>query len=79
MVYQANAIPVRDNENKRAWNDGTSLYQPILLIMLATSICAHACSYLGHPNFLQIRASLFPRDTSDNQISCHKVFDMIVP
>jgi hypothetical protein len=58
---------------------GTPLYQPILLTVIETSLCARACSYLGHLKTLQIQVSLFPRDTSDNQIGYHKVSDMTTP
>jgi hypothetical protein len=55
------------------------MYRSILLIVLGTGLCARACFCLGHPNFLQIRVSLFTGGTTDNQIGCHKVSDMTVP
>jgi hypothetical protein len=51
--------------------------RPILLIMLKTGLCVRACFFLGHPKFLQIRVSWFPVGMDGDQISCHKVFDMI--
>jgi hypothetical protein len=46
VVYQANAVPVRDNKINR---HRTPLYRAILLAMLGTDLCARVCFYLAHP------------------------------
>jgi hypothetical protein len=53
--------------------------RPILLIVLKTGLCVRACFFLGHPKNLQIQVSWFPVGMGGDQISCHKVSDMIVP
>jgi hypothetical protein len=53
--------------------------RPILLIVLKTGLCVRACFFLGHPQILQIRVSWFPVGMSGDQISYHKVSDMIAP
>jgi hypothetical protein len=55
---------------------GMLLCHPILLIMLETGLCVHACFFLGHSKILQIRVSWFPVGMGDDQIGYHKVFDM---
>jgi hypothetical protein len=55
------------------------LCRPILLIVLITGLCVHACFFLGHPKILQIWVSWFPRGMGGDQIGCHKVSDMIAP
>jgi hypothetical protein len=56
---------------------GMLLCRPILLIVLETGLCVHACFFLGHPKILQIRVSWFPVGMGGDQIGCHKVSDMI--
>jgi hypothetical protein len=73
VAYHANAVPVKDNENKctRCW--------PVLLIVLRTGLCAHVCSFLGHPKTLRIRVFWSPVGMGDGQIGYHKVSDMTAP
>jgi hypothetical protein len=49
MAYEANAVPVRDNEIN---GHGMPLCRPILLTVLGTVLCARACFYLTHPKIL---------------------------
>jgi hypothetical protein len=58
---------------------GMLRFWPILLIMLRTGLFAHACSFLGHPNFLRIRVFWSPLGMRDGQIGYHKVSDMAAP
>jgi hypothetical protein len=58
---------------------GMPLYQPILLTVLRTGLCARVCFYLAHPKILQLQVSLFPGSMGGNQIGCHSVFDMTAP
>jgi hypothetical protein len=51
----------------------------LLLIVLETDLCVHACFFLGHPKILQIQVSWFHVGMGDDQIDCHKVSDMISP
>jgi hypothetical protein len=55
------------------------LCRPTLLIVLKTGLCARVCSFLDHPKILRIRVSWFPVGMGGDQISCHKVSDMIAP
>jgi hypothetical protein len=75
VAYHVNAVPVKDNENAH----GMLRCRPILLIVLRTGLCAHACSFLGHPKTLRIRVFWSPVGMGDGQIGYHKVFDMTVP
>jgi hypothetical protein len=58
---------------------GMPLYQPILLTVLRTGLCARACFYLADPKILQIQVPMFPGDMGGNQIGCHRVFNIIAP
>jgi hypothetical protein len=75
MAYQANAVPNRDSENKWTWNTSLSANSPN---------CArnyHMCScvfLLCSPENFVNSGILVPWGTSDNQIGCHRVFDMTV-
>jgi hypothetical protein len=53
--------------------------RPILLIVLKTGLCAHACYFLGHPKTLRIQVFWSPVGMGDGQIGCHKVSDMTAP
>jgi hypothetical protein len=55
------------------------LCRPILLIVLKTVLCVHACFFLGHPKILQIQVSWFPVGMGGDQIGYHYVSDMIAP
>jgi hypothetical protein len=55
------------------------LCRPILLIVLRTGLCVHTCFFLGHLKILRIRVSWFPVGMGGDQISYHKVSDMIAP
>jgi hypothetical protein len=57
VAYHANAVPVKDNENKRTRNASVSAN---LLIVLRTSLCVRACFFLGLLKILRIRVSWFP-------------------
>jgi hypothetical protein len=76
VAYHANAVPIKDNENKRTRNASG---RPILLIALRNGLCAHACSFLGHPKFLRIRVSGAPMGMGGGRIGYHKVSDMTAP
>jgi hypothetical protein len=76
VVYHANAIPVKDNENKRT---EMPLCRPTLLIVLKISLYVHVCSFLDHPKILRIRVSWFPVGMGGDQIGCHKVSDTTAP
>jgi hypothetical protein len=54
VAYHANAVPVKDNENKRT---RMLLCRSILLIVLRTGLYIHACFFLGHPKILKIWVS----------------------
>jgi hypothetical protein len=71
VAYHANAVPVKDNENKCMRNASH--------IVLRTGLCVRACFFLGHPKILRIRVSWFPGGMGGDQIGCHKVSDMIAP
>jgi hypothetical protein len=58
---------------------GMLMCRPILLIVLETGLCVHACFFLDHPKILQIWVSWFPVGMGGDQIGCHKVSDMIAP
>jgi hypothetical protein len=58
---------------------GMLLCRPILIIVLKTGLCVHACFFLGHLKILRIRVSWFPVGMDGDQIGCHKVSDMIAP
>jgi hypothetical protein len=79
VAYHANVVPVKDNENKRTHAHEMLLCWPILLIMLRTGLCVRMCFFLGRPKILRIRVSWFPGGMGGDQISCHKVSDMIAP
>jgi hypothetical protein len=52
VAYHANVVFVgtmKINEHEM------SLCRPILLIVLGTGLCVHACSYPGHPKISWIR------------------------
>jgi hypothetical protein len=53
--------------------------RPILLAMLRTGLCAHACSFLGHPKTLRIRVFWSPVGMGAGQTGYHKVSDMTAP
>jgi hypothetical protein len=55
------------------------LCRPILLIVLRTSLCVHACFSLGHLKILRTRVSWFPGGMGGDQIDFHKISDMIAP
>jgi hypothetical protein len=55
------------------------LCRPIPLTVLKIGLCVRACFFLGHPKILRIRVSWFPVGMGGDQISCHKVSDMIAP
>jgi hypothetical protein len=76
VVYHANAVPVKDNENKRTRNASMSANSPNCA--KNWPICSHVF-FLGHPKNLQIRVSWFSVGMGGDQIGCHKVSDMIAP
>jgi hypothetical protein len=76
VAYHANAVPVRDNENKRTRNASVSANSPNCA--KNWPMCC-ACSFLDHPKILRIRVSWFPVGMGGDQISCHKVSDTIAP
>jgi hypothetical protein len=53
--------------------------RPILLTVLRTGLCAHACSFLGHPKTLRIRVFWSPVGMEAGQTGYHKVSDMTAP
>jgi hypothetical protein len=55
------------------------LCRPILLIVLRTGLCVHACFLFGHPKILRNRVSWFSGGMGGDQIGCHKVSDTIAP
>jgi hypothetical protein len=76
MAYHANAVPVKDNENKRTRNASVSANSPNCA---KTDLCVRVCSFLGHPKILRIRVSWFPMGVGGGQIGYHKVSDMTAP
>jgi hypothetical protein len=76
VAYHANAIPVKDNENKRTRNASVSANSPNCA---RNWPCVHVCSFLGHPKILRIRVSWSPVGMGGGQISCYKASDMTVP
>ena len=78
MAYHVNAVPVKDNENKRT-RIGMLRCRPILLIVLRTGLYAHTCSLLGHPKILRIRVFWSPVGMGDGQNGYHKVSYMTAP
>ena len=53
--------------------------RPILLTVLRTGLCAHACSFLGHPKTLRIRVLWSPVGMGDSQTGYYKVSNMTAP
>lgn len=51
----------------------------IPLIVLRIGLCAHACSFLGHPKTLRIQVFWSHVGMGDGQIGYHKVSDMTAP
>jgi hypothetical protein len=77
VAYHANAVPVKDNENKCMRNASVSANSPNCVLKIG--LYFHVCSFLDHPKILRIRVSWFPVGMGGDQIGCHKVFDMIAP
>jgi hypothetical protein len=63
VAYHANAVPIKDNEKNV---HGMLRCRPILLIVLRTSLYAHACSFLGHLKTLRIRVFWSPVGMGDD-------------
>jgi hypothetical protein len=73
MVYQANAVPVRDNENKRTWNASISTNSPNYA--RSWPLCSYVllpCS----PKFFANSGILVSWGTGGNQIGYPRIFDM---
>jgi hypothetical protein len=78
VSYHVNAVPVKDNENKRTRNASVSANSPNCA--KNWSMCSH-CSFLGHPKTLRIRVYVFwsPVGMGDSQTDYYKVSDMNAP
>jgi hypothetical protein len=57
VAYLANAVLVKDNENRRTRNASVSANSPNCANI---GLCVRACFFLGHPKILRIRVSWFP-------------------
>jgi hypothetical protein len=76
VAYHANAVPVKEMKiNAREM----LMCRPIILIVLRTGLCVRVCFFLGHPKILRYLVSWFPVGMGGDQISYHKVSDMIAP
>jgi hypothetical protein len=49
VANHANAVPVKDNENKHTRNASVSARSPNCA---KTGLCIRVCSFLGHPKIL---------------------------
>jgi hypothetical protein len=76
VAYHANAVPVKDNENKRTRNASVSVNSPN---------CAKNWPIYSRvffpwsPENFENLGILVPWGMGDDQIDCHKVSDMIAP
>jgi hypothetical protein len=75
-LNHANVVPVKDNENKRTQNASVSANSPNYA--KNWPMCSRVF-FPWSPKILRIRVSWFPVGMGGDQISCHKVSDMIAP
>jgi hypothetical protein len=78
VAYQANVVPVKDNENKCTRNASMSANSPNWAKIRPMCSC-RVCSFIDLLKTLRIRVSWFPVGMGGGQIGCHKVSDMTAP
>jgi hypothetical protein len=76
VAYHANAVPGKDNENKRTQNASVSANSPNCA--KKWPICSRVFFPWSPENFAN-SGILVPWGMGGDQIGCHKVFDMIAP
>jgi hypothetical protein len=74
VTYQANVVPVGDNENKRTRNASVSANSPNY--DRNCPMCSCMLLPCSHENFAKL-GILVPCGYECSQIDCHRVFDMI--
>jgi hypothetical protein len=76
MAYHVNAVPVKDNENKRTRNASVSANSPNCANNW--SMCSRVL-FFRHPKTLRIRVFWSPVGMGAGQTGYHKVSDMTAP